>query len=133
MDGIYTTDHTAFRGSAKQKAVMHSRPFLFGLAAPAAVSAQLHDLAVSAGLEYFGTALGEGNTGDTAYMDIASDTSEFGQLTPENGQKWESTEPSRGQFSYDSGDIVTGIAAANGQVARCHTLTWYSQLPSWGW
>lgn len=109
---------------------MHSRHIL-GLIAPV-VTAQLNDLAVSAGLEFFGTAFGEGNTGDTAYMDIAGDTSEFGQLTPENGQKWESTEPSRGQFSYDSGDIVPDIAAANGQVLRCHTLTWYSQLPSWG-
>lgn len=102
------------------------------LASASAVTAQLNDLALSAGLEFFGTALGEGNTGDTQYMSIAGDTSEFGQLTPENGQKWESTEPTRGQFDYSSGDIVPDIAEANGQITRCHTLTWYSQLPGWG-
>lgn len=113
---------------------MQNRSLLLSLlaAAPAAVTAQLNDLAVSAGLEYIGIALGEGNTGDSSYMSIASDTAEFGQLTPENGQKWDSTEPSRGSFSYDNADIVPDIASSNGQLLRCHTLTWYSQLPSWG-
>ena len=102
------------------------------LASATAVTAQLNDLALSAGLEFFGTAVGEGNIGDEQYMSIATDTSEFGQLTPENGQKWESTEPTRGEFDYSSGDVVPDIAEANGQITRCHTLTWYSQLPGWG-
>lgn len=105
---------------------------LLGLAAPAVVSAQLHDLAQAAGLDFFGAAIGEGNTYDSEYMAIASDTSEIGQLTPENGQKWDATEPNRGQFNFQQGDIVADIAAQNGQLLRCHTLTWYSQLPGWG-
>ncbi|KFH42785.1 Endo-1,4-beta-xylanase-like protein [Hapsidospora chrysogenum ATCC 11550] len=104
---------------------------LLGLAAPAVVSAQLHELALAAGLDFFGAAIGEGNTHDSQYMAIASDTSEIGQLTPENGQKWDATEPNRGQFNFQQGDIVAGIAAQNGQLLRCHTLTWYSQLPGW--
>lgn len=108
------------------------RTFLSLLTVTSAASGQLHDLAVKAGLEFFGTALGEGHTSDSAYISLGTDSSEFGQLTPENGQKWDSTEPSRGQFSYTSGDIVPGIASANGQILRCHTLTWHSQLPNWG-
>jgi endo-1,4-beta-xylanase len=113
---------------------MHGRKQYFVplLASALGASAQLNSLAVQAGLQYFGSAIGEGNTGDSAYLSIASDTEEIGQLTPENGQKWDSTEPSQGQFSYTSGDVVPNLADANGQILRCHTLTWHSQLPNWG-
>ncbi|KAK3934523.1 glycoside hydrolase superfamily [Diplogelasinospora grovesii] len=56
-------------------------------------------------------------------MAIVNNKNEMGQVVPENGQKWDSTEPSRGSFSYSQGDIVP--------LLRCHTLIWYSQLPSW--
>lgn len=89
------------------------------------VSAQLHDLAVRAGLEYFGTTLDERRVNsDATYRSIYTDTAEFGQLVPENGQKWQNTQPSRGTFSYTQGDIIPAIAKANGQILRCHTLTW---------
>jgi len=74
------------------------------LATPAAVNAQLHNLAVAAGLEYFGTCLGESAyNSDSTYRRIISDRNEFGQVVPENGQKWDATEPSRGNFNYNSG------------------------------
>ncbi|KAI6781472.1 putative glycosyl hydrolase family 10 [Emericellopsis cladophorae] len=112
---------------------MHTRSLLaiLATAGSAVVEAQLNSLARAAGLEYFGTAIGGGQTGDSQYMSIASDTDEFGQLVPENGQKWESVQPNQGQFNYDSGDIVPNVAARNGQILRCHTLTWHSQLPRW--
>src|SRR5690606_28618462 len=86
--------HPSTSYQAKQRAAMHTG-LLLSLAAPAVVSAQLHDLALAAGLDFFGAAIGEGNTNDSEYMAIASDTSEIGQLTPENGQKWDATEPNR--------------------------------------
>jgi GH35 family endo-1,4-beta-xylanase len=111
---------------------MHSKSVLAALLAPAAVSAQLNDLAVRAGLKYFGTALREGAiNSDSRYAAILGDKTEFGQLVPENGQKWESTEPSQGQFTYTQGDITANTAKKNGQGMRCHTMVWYSQLPSW--
>ncbi|KAL2135131.1 hypothetical protein VTI74DRAFT_9724 [Chaetomium olivicolor] len=111
---------------------MHSKALLAALLAPATVSAQLNDLAVRAGLKYFGTALREGAiNSDSTYASILGDKSEFGQLVPENGQKWDATEPSQGQFSYTSGDITANTAKKNGQGMRCHTMVWYSQLPSW--
>ncbi|CCC14934.1 hypothetical protein SMACR_07668 [Sordaria macrospora] len=111
---------------------MHLPTVLSVVFAAAGVTAQLNDLAVAAGLKYFGTCGSEGNiNSDTTYRNILNNKSEFGQLVPENGQKWDATEPSRGQFTYSSGDIVAGVAKQNGQLLRCHTLVWYSQLPSW--
>lgn len=76
--------------------------------ASSTVSAQLHSLAVRAGLDYFGTALDERRvTSDTAYRAIYLDTTEFGQVVPENGQKWQNVQPSRGSFTYTQGDIVS--------------------------
>ncbi|KAI1282390.1 family 10 glycosyl hydrolase [Xylaria sp. FL0933] len=100
------------------------------LALPGA-SAQLNKLAKAAGKLYFGSATDNGELTDTAYVAILSDTDEFGQITPGNAMKWQYIEPSQGTFSYTSGDQIAELAETNGQLLRCHTLVWYSQLPSW--
>ncbi|PVH77263.1 glycoside hydrolase family 10 protein [Cadophora sp. DSE1049] len=101
-------------------------PFLL----PAAY-AQLNTLAVAAGLKYFGSATDNSEITDTAYLALLSNTSDFAQITPGNGQKWDSTEKSQGVFTFTKGDEITALAAKNSQLVRCHTLVWYSQLPSW--
>ncbi|KAI8654825.1 Beta-xylanase [Fusarium keratoplasticum] len=104
---------------------------LLGLLASSPVSAQLNSLAQAAGLQYFGTTVDNGYLSDEAYKALADNTEEFGQLVPENGQKWDSTEPTEGKFSYEKADVVPDLAKKNGQILRCHALTWHSQLPSW--
>ena len=111
---------------------MHSKTLLASLLAPAAVSAVLNDLAVRAGLKYFGSALGEGPfQTDSTYASLLGDTTEFGQVVPENGMKWDNTEATQGVFTYGNADVSAGQAKKSGQVLRCHTLVWHSQLPSW--
>ncbi|KXH69370.1 glycosyl hydrolase family 10 [Colletotrichum salicis] len=111
---------------------MYAKTVLAVLLGSGLVSAQLNTLAVRAGLKYFGTAVDERRTTtDAAYMAIVNNTAEFGSLVPENGQKWAYTEPTQNTFSYTSGDVIPNIAKANGQILRCHTLTWHSQLPNW--
>jgi endo-1,4-beta-xylanase len=95
-------------------------------------AAQLNKLAVAAGLKYFGTAVDNPGLSNNAYMAIAKNKDEFGQITPANGQKWDVTERSSGSFSYAQGDAVVSVARQQGQLIRCHTLVWYNQLPSWG-
>ncbi|ORY54955.1 glycoside hydrolase superfamily [Pseudomassariella vexata] len=94
-------------------------------------SAQLNDLAKAAGLKYLGSALDNSELTDTAYTAILSDVSEVGQITPGNTQKWQYIEPSQGTFDFTKGDVIVDFAETNSQVMRCHTLVWYSQLPSW--
>lgn len=69
---------------------------------------------------------------NAAYLKIARDTSELGSFTLANGRIWDPTEPFRGQFSYGKGDAVANVVKQTGQILRCHTLAWHSQLPPWG-
>ncbi|KAL2802185.1 endo-1,4-beta-xylanase precursor [Aspergillus granulosus] len=91
----------------------------------------LHEAAIAAGLEYFGSATDNGELTDVPYLTQLSNTADFGQITPGNSQKWDSTEPSQGTFSFTRGDVIADLADDNGQYLRCHTLVWHQQLPSW--
>ncbi|MEU2779825.1 endo-1,4-beta-xylanase, partial [Streptomyces sp. NPDC007162] len=78
---------------------------------------------------YFGTAVAAGKLGDSTYSTILD--REFNMITPENEMKWDTTEPSRGNFNFGPADQIVNHATAHGQRMRGHTLVWHSQLPSW--
>jgi endo-1,4-beta-xylanase len=78
---------------------------------------------------YFGTAVAAGRLGDSTYSTILD--REFNMITPENEMKWDTTEPSRGNFNFGPGDQIVSHAMAHGQRMRGHTLVWHGQLPSW--
>ncbi|KAH3955380.1 beta-xylanase [Parastagonospora nodorum] len=80
-----------------------------------------------AGRDYIGVAVTIRN--ETKESDIIR--SEFNSITPENAMKWESTEPSQGNFTLAGGDAIIALAKQNKQEVRCHTLVWHSQLPLW--
>lgn len=101
---------------------------LTGGPATAAQQDTLHQLAVAQG-KYFGSATDNPELPDAAYAAVLG--SEFGQITPGNSMKWDTTEPVQGQFNFAKGDVITDFAARHGQTVRGHTLVWHSQLPSW--
>ncbi|GJE94607.1 endo-1,4-beta-xylanase [Phanerochaete sordida] len=94
-------------------------------------TAKLHQLAVSKGKLYFGTATDNPELTDTAYDAILDDGTMFGQITPGNSMKWDATEPQQGVFSWTGADQIVNLAKGNGQILRGHNCVWYNQLPSW--
>ena len=62
---------------------------------------------------------------------ILDNWGDFGSVTPENAMKWESTEPTRGNFTFAGADAVRDYAVSKKKQLHCHTLVWHSQLPTW--
>ncbi|KAK7690461.1 hypothetical protein QCA50_005559 [Cerrena zonata] len=78
----------------------------------------LHTIAKANGKLYFGSATDNPELTDTAYVNILSDNTMFGQITPGNSMKWDATEPSRGTFTFTNGDVIANLAKKNGQLLR---------------
>ncbi|MBF8185174.1 endo-1,4-beta-xylanase [Nonomuraea sp. K274] len=98
-------------------------------ATAAEASGPLRTHAASRG-KFIGTALATGPlSNETSYRNIAS--TEFNQVTAENAMKWESTQPSQGQFTFSGADAIVNFATQNNQQVHGHTLVWHSQTPGW--
>ncbi len=95
---------------------------------PAQAASTLGAQAATSG-RYFGTAVAAGRLGDSTYVSILD--REFNMITPENEMKWDTTEPSRGNFNFGPADTIVNHAIAHGQKMRGHTTVWHSQLPGW--
>ncbi|MFE9750971.1 endo-1,4-beta-xylanase [Saccharothrix saharensis] len=88
----------------------------------------LGQLAAAKG-RYFGSATDNPTLNNAPYTAVLG--SEFNQITVGNTQKWQYTEPSRGQFDYSQADRIVAFAQAHNQIVRGHTLAWHNQLPGW--
>lgn len=96
---------------------------------PAAASAPLRTHAADRG-KFIGYAAATNPlANESAYRTIAA--REFNQVTAENAMKWDSTEPSDGNYTFSGADQVVAFAQQNSQVVHGHTLVWHSQTPGW--
>jgi len=75
-----------------------------------------------------GTAIAANHLNDSSYTTTAK---EFNYATPENEMKWDSIEPSQGNFNFAPGDQVVNFAKSNGMKVKGHTLVWRYSVPSW--
>jgi endo-1,4-beta-xylanase len=96
--------------------------------ASGATAASLREAAAVSGT-FVGTAINDGLLSNPTYANIAA--SEFSSVTAENVMKWDSTEPSRGNFNFSGGDRLVDFANRNLHQVYGHTLVWHSQLPGW--
>ncbi|HTQ04740.1 MAG TPA: endo-1,4-beta-xylanase [Polyangiaceae bacterium] len=98
-----------------------------GAAPMCTTTSSLRD-AASCSDRLFGTALSTLHLADTSY---ASDALEFNYVTPENEMKWEHTEATRNEFTFDEGDQIVDFAMQHDMKVKGHTLVWHNQLPDW--
>jgi endo-1,4-beta-xylanase len=96
---------------------------------PQPVDRPLRDLAKRHDLR-IGTAVDMAALGSDAIYK-ARVASEFNAVTAENVMKWESLEPTRGQYNWGPADELVEFARRNGQKIHGHVLLWHSQLPDW--
>jgi endo-1,4-beta-xylanase len=96
---------------------------------PRQAADSLDKLYKGVGKIYFG-AIAEQNKIETG-KNAAILEADFGQVTPEYSMKWEATEPSRGQFAFDTPDYLVDWAVKNGKSIRGHALLWHLALPQW--
>ncbi|MDT0267490.1 endo-1,4-beta-xylanase [Streptomyces sp. DSM 44915] len=78
---------------------------------------------------YYGAAVAQQFLGEADYA--ATLNREFNSVVAENAMKWDATEPSRGQFTFQGGDQIVDHARSQGMEVRGHTLVWHAQQPSW--
>uniref|UniRef100_A0A8H7K9C6 Beta-xylanase n=1 Tax=Bionectria ochroleuca TaxID=29856 RepID=A0A8H7K9C6_BIOOC len=92
-------------------------------------SSSINQLIENRGKGYFGTATDRGLL--QREKNAAIINANFGQVTPENSMKWQSLNPSQGQYNWGDADYLVDFAQQNGKTIRGHTLVWHSQLPQW--
>src|SRR5438067_5627906 len=56
---------------------------------------------------------------------------QFDMVTHGNEMKWDTTEPSNGNYNFGPGDTIASFAQSHDMRVRGHNLVWHSQLPGW--
>ena len=55
----------------------------------------------------------------------------YNSVTPGNDLKWDTTEPSQGNFNFGPGDNILTFAQGHNIKMRGHTFVWHQQVPNW--
>ncbi len=55
----------------------------------------------------------------------------YNSVTPGNDLKWDTTEPTQGNFNFTPGDNILSFAQAHDIKMRGHTFVWHNQVPAW--
>ena len=55
----------------------------------------------------------------------------YNSVTPGNDLKWDTTEPTQGNFNFGPGDNILAFAQAHNIKMRGHTFVWHNQVPNW--
>lgn len=78
-----------------------------------------------------GTALNRDQTTGYDSQSIAIVDKHFNTLTSENDMKWESIQPTEGQFTFEGADALVQYANKTNKSVIGHALVWHEQTPDW--
>lgn len=78
---------------------------------------------------YFGVAVDANRLSNRYYAEMTA--AHFNYLTPENHMKWNTLQPRRGEFNFNSADRIVAFAKEHGMKVRGHALVWHNQNPTW--
>lgn len=82
--------------------------------------------------QYYADYFAIGAAIDTQYEEYSETILEhFNSITTENEMKFESLQPSEGNFTFDTADRMVEFATSNGMQVRGHALVWHNQTPDW--
>lgn len=110
-------------------------PFAAAVVAMSAVAfapsaqAQATSLRQAAGSMRVGAAVTPNLLNNPTYANLAR--THFSSLTAENHMKWDTVQPSPGNFNFAPGREIIRFAQQNNQMVYGHTLVWHSQAPGW--
>ena len=88
----------------------------------------LKDVLGAQGFEHVSTAI---DSRETVGRPSKLYTKQFNSFSPENDGKPESTEPTKGNFTFGNLDRLLDFADANNVEVYGHVLFWHSQTPDW--
>ncbi len=124
----HSVRHRTSRLLAAGAAVLTAGVAVAVVSTPAHADSTLGQLAAATG-RYFGSAVDNPHLNDAPYVAILG--SDFTSITVGNAQKWDTTEPSQGRFTFAPADTIVALGRSKGQGVRGHTLVWHNQLPGW--
>ncbi|HLH06183.1 MAG TPA: endo-1,4-beta-xylanase [Terriglobales bacterium] len=55
----------------------------------------------------------------------------YNSVTPGNDLKWDTTEPTEGNFNFGPADNILAFAQAHNIQMRGHNFVWHNQVPAW--
>jgi endo-1,4-beta-xylanase len=99
------------------------------VAAPLAHAASPLRSLAEAKSKYIGTELTGNMVNNSTITTLAG--AQFDMVTPGNEMKWDTTEPSNGNYNFGPGDGIVSFAQSHNMRVRGHNLVWHSQLPGW--
>ncbi len=99
------------------------------VAAPLAHAASPLRSLAEAKSKYIGTELTGNMVNNQTITSLAG--AQFDMVTPGNEMKWDTTEPSNGNYNFGPGDAIVSFAQSHNMRVRGHNLVWHSQLPGW--
>jgi endo-1,4-beta-xylanase len=126
---FFTRAHSRRLRAVVAATALAAAPLIALTVAGSASAASTLRAAAEAQGKYFGTEVTGNMVNNSTITNLAG--TQFDMVTPGNEMKWDTTEPSNGNYNFGPGDGIVSFAQSHNMRVRGHNLVWHSQLPGW--